>query len=228
MKGLHMLLLGLMLGTSNLAARAQELQPETRTPVTPQKKHSPKLSNPPAILSHTESNSLKFLIGKWLYHGNNESIDETWINSSLDELTCIRIKRITSYSVVPTVYTTIPMHRDQSLPEIEIAKPNNSPVKSVTREKEIYTVLDAGRGATVSIVKLDDSKSGVEERWAGSLAQEGMNSVSLKLLNLTSNSDQNKILTYRKIAADKVICVISDGKTARELRLTKVKELARR
>lgn len=210
----------------NLPCSAQEL-PESKDLSGKPEKKTQQFRNPPALLSHTESSSLNFLIGTWLYQGDNQTIEETWVKSSLDELTCIRIKRTISCSKSPTRYSTTPTDRDPSLPIIEKAEPETI-ARTAIQEKEIYSIQDAGRGATVSIARLDNSKAAIEDCWVGSLDQREPADVTLKLLSSAANSNENLTITYRKIAPSKVLCIRTDGKTTQELAFSKINKLAGR
>lgn len=223
MRRVNTLLLGLVFACSNLAASSQEPLVQPGAVLAGPETRFPKLANPPALLSHTESSSLSFLLGTWVYNDESESIEETWLKSSLDEWTCVRIKRIITSTITPTIYSTIPTLRDPSLPKIETVQASSSPVKSLIQEKEIYTVRDAGRGAAVSSVRLDSSGAAVSERWVGSLDQDGPDRVSLKLLNVAVDGNREMTLSYEKGGTDRVNCLVFDGKIKRVLQLVRLK-----
>lgn len=221
MKFLRILPLALgCLFMGGLPCAAQDLPAAKALSGKPEKKPQ-QFRNSPALLSHTESSSLNFLIGTWLYQGDNQTIEETWVKSSLDELTCIRIQRTISCSSSPTRYGTTPTERDPSLPIIEKPEPETI-TRTAIQEKEVYSIQDAGHGARVSIARLDNSKASIEDCWVGSLDQQDQTDVTLKLLSSSAESNKNLTITYRKIAPSKVLCIRKEGKTTQELSLSKL------
>lgn len=83
------LVLGLTIDT--LSCLAQDLpSPEALANVASAKKKTPMFLNPPAISNHLGSNSLEFMLGTWIHRDNGTSIEEVWLKSESDNLTCVR------------------------------------------------------------------------------------------------------------------------------------------
>lgn len=219
MKILRVLSLALGLSVLPFGVLAKELPPDS--PET--KKDAEKVfKNPPTLSFHTDSTSLGFLLGTWFYKGENESIEETWLKSSLNEVTCIRITRKILTAETPLLRLTIPTNRDPSLPEITSAEAPSKPIKSAVQEEEIYSIQDTERGSRVSLLKLDNSRWSVQDCWVGSLDQQKIDSVSIKLINL-SKADSKLVFTYKQISPKKIVCTRADAENSKEFNFVKIR-----
>ncbi len=201
---------------------AQELPIEPTAPLaTPGKKSALPL-NPPAILSHTDSGRLSFLAGRWLYQDQKKSIEETWLKSSLDEVTCIRITRKPCAAETPPLRLTIPTNRDPSLPEISAAESPSQSVERMEQGMEICCIRDVERGASVSLLKLDNARWDVQDHWCGCLDQMDTGAVSIELINL-SNPDSKLVFTYQQLSPDVMVCTRAEDGDTQEFKFVKIK-----